>query len=142
MSAQVGSGNLIERLKKIASSPAMPNFNPYTKALDEIEDEENPNKRIGSGMLLDVDGLRRFRKRVKSHSVADFLILFRSAEFDLGGFLLPWGMVICSVGFLLALGLVRMMERLHWTRAVWHLPLFFLSLAVLAGCVVGLLFAP
>ena len=67
---------------------------------------------------------------------------FRHAEILLGGFLLPWGMVIGSLGFLTAWGFVVVMERLGWTRMVWHLSLFFVALAVFFGCVLGLIFAP
>jgi ribose/xylose/arabinose/galactoside ABC-type transport system permease subunit len=65
-----------------------------------------------------------------------------SPEIVLGEFLLPWGMVIGVLGFFAAWLLVGLMERLRWTRFVWNLPLFFIALAVLCGCLLGLLFAP
>lgn len=65
-----------------------------------------------------------------------------TAELRFGDFLVPWGMVIGSLGFLMAWGLVHLMERKGWTRGVWHLPLFFVALAVFFGCVLGLIFAP
>jgi len=51
-------------------------------------------------------------------------------------------MVIGAIGFLLAWAAVSVMERLGWTRGIWHLPLFFVALAVFLGCIVGLIFAP
>jgi hypothetical protein len=54
----------------------------------------------------------------------------------------PWGLVIGILGFLSAWLIVSVMERLGWTRAIWHLPLFFVALAVFLGCVIGLIFAP
>lgn len=56
--------------------------------------------------------------------------------------MLPWGMVIGTLGFLVAWLIVSVMERLHLTRFVWNLPLFFIALAVLLGCALGMIFAP
>lgn len=67
---------------------------------------------------------------------------FRIPEFQFGDFLLPWGMVVSSAGFLTAWLVVSTMEMFGLTRRVWHLPLFFVSLAVLFGCTLGLVFAP
>lgn len=66
----------------------------------------------------------------------------KTAEIQLGDFLLPWGMVIGTLGFLAAWLFVGFMERRGWTRHVWHLPLFFVALAVFFGCVIGLILAP
>jgi len=63
-------------------------------------------------------------------------------EIEIGDFLLPWGMVIGVLGFLVAWLVVHIMERNTWTRHVWHLPLFFVALAVFFGCVIGLILAP
>jgi hypothetical protein len=68
--------------------------------------------------------------------------LLRTAELRFGDFLVPWGVVIGILGFLSAWLTVIVMERLGWTRAVWHLPLFFVALAVFLGCIFGLIFAP
>jgi hypothetical protein len=68
--------------------------------------------------------------------------LLRTAELRFGDFLVPWGVVIGILGFLSAWLTVNVMERLGWTRAVWHLPLFFVALAVFLGCIFGLIFAP
>lgn len=66
----------------------------------------------------------------------------RNAEFQFGDFLFPWGMVMCVLGFVLAWLVVSIMERKGWTRHVYHLPLFFVALAVFFGCVLGLILAP
>lgn len=72
----------------------------------------------------------------------DFLSHLRTAELHVGDFLLPWGMVVSAFGYLAAWGVVIVMERLGFTRRVWNLPLFFVALAVLFGCVIGLILAP
>jgi hypothetical protein len=74
--------------------------------------------------------------------VVVFAWILRTAEMDFAGFLFPWGMVIGVLGFLLALGALRFIEHAGWARAIWHLPLFFICLALLAGCILGLVFAP
>lgn len=71
-----------------------------------------------------------------------FLDSLRLPEFQFGDFLVPWGMVIGSLGFLAAWFLVLALEQKGWTRQIWHLPLFFVALAVFFGCVIGLIFAP
>ncbi len=67
---------------------------------------------------------------------------FRTPEFQIGDFLLPWGMVISAMGFLVAWLIVLELERRAITRRIWHVPLFFVALAVLCGCLFGLAFAP
>lgn len=51
-------------------------------------------------------------------------------------------MIISALGFLLAFFVVQLLERLGLTRGIWHLPLFFVALSVLFGCLLGLIFAP
>jgi len=70
------------------------------------------------------------------------LDLLRTPEFHVGDFLMPWGMVISALGFLAAWLVVLELERRTWTRYIWHVPLFFVALAVLFGCVIGLVLAP
>lgn len=72
----------------------------------------------------------------------DLLARLRNPEVSFGDFLFPWGMIIGVLGFLAAWFVLAFMERRGWTRQVWHLPLFFVALAVLFGCVIGLLLAP
>jgi len=71
-----------------------------------------------------------------------FLDALRVPEFRFGDFLVPWGMVISVLGFLLAWVTVMVLERVGWTRGIWHLPLFFVALCVVFGCSLGLIFAP
>jgi hypothetical protein len=66
----------------------------------------------------------------------------RVPEIVLGDFMVPWGMVIAAAGYLLALVTVIALERFRLTRFVWNLPIFFVALAVLFGCVLGLVFTP
>lgn len=71
-----------------------------------------------------------------------FFDYFTKPEILAGDFLLPWGMVIGVLGFLSAWLVVNVMERMTWTRHVWHLPLFFVALAIFFGSVIGLILAP
>ena len=66
----------------------------------------------------------------------------RVPEIVLGDFMLPWGMVIGALGFFAAWLSVGLLEQLRLTRHIWNLPLFFIALAVLCGCTLGLIFAP
>ncbi len=72
----------------------------------------------------------------------DFLSRLYTAEIHFGDFLLPWGMVVSALGYLLAWFVIVLMERWGFTRRVWNLPLFFVALAVLFGCVIGLILSP
>lgn len=77
-----------------------------------------------------------------THRVTEIAATLQTAEIQVGDFLLPWGMVIGALGFVSAFFVVGVMQRLGWTRGVWHLPAFFVAVAVLLGCVLGLLLAP
>jgi hypothetical protein len=72
----------------------------------------------------------------------EFLRTVRTAELVFGDFLVPWGMVIGALGFLGAWVVVIGLERGGVTRHIWNMPLFFVALAVLFGCAIGLLLAP
>ena len=67
---------------------------------------------------------------------------FRTPKFQIGDFLMPWGMIISSLVFLAAWVLVLELERRALTRHIWHVPLFFVALAVLIGCLFGEILAP
>lgn len=69
-------------------------------------------------------------------------VTLNQAEFAFGDFLLPWSLVIFSLGFLVAWAVIKVMERRGWTRGVWHLPLFFVALVILFSCLIGFVFAP
>ncbi len=65
-----------------------------------------------------------------------------NADVDVFGMFLPWWMAIAVLAYLAAWGVVMILERLHLTRHIWHLPLFFLALVVLFYSAIGLAFAP
>ncbi len=65
-----------------------------------------------------------------------------AAEILIGEFLLPWGMVASMLGFFAAWIFVIVMEHLRLTRHVANLPVFFIAMAVLFGCVIGLALSP
>lgn len=88
--------------------------------------------RLGRGILFVPD----------STDMDEILQRLSNPEFRVGAFSIPWGMLIGILGFLVAWGIVSGMEWLGWTRQVWHLPLFFVALAILVGCGLGLLLAP
>ena len=72
-------------------------------------------------------------------SVLEFL---RWPELDIFGFLIPWDMMIMALGVVTAWVVARALEMLGLTRHVWHLPLFFVALAVFCIALWGLLFTP
>ena len=51
-------------------------------------------------------------------------------------------MVVSALGFFAAWIFVIAMEHLRLTRHVANLPVFFIALAVLFGCVIGLALSP
>lgn len=63
-------------------------------------------------------------------------------ELDFLGMFIPWGLVIGTLGFLLAWAVVILLEHLGLTKNIWHLPLFFVALVVLCCCLLGLFFTP
>ena len=65
-----------------------------------------------------------------------------TAELNLLGVFVPWWLVIGVFAYLAAWLVVRLLERFHLTRYIWHLPLFFLALVVLFYSAIGLAFAP
>lgn len=74
--------------------------------------------------------------------MAGWFEMMRVPEIRLGDFLVPWVMVIGTAGFLVALGVMALIENRGWTREIWNLPVFFLGLFVLVGSGLGLIFAP
>ena len=64
------------------------------------------------------------------------------AEIGLGDLLVPWILVIGTIGFLLAWLLVAILEITGLSRYIWHLPLFFVALVVLLASIVGIIFRP
>jgi len=76
-------------------------------------------------------------------NTVNFLALdLNRPEMQLGEVLIPWVVVVGTFGFLAAWLIIAVMERTGFSRYVWHLPLFFLALAVLLTSVIGMLFQP
>ena len=65
--------------------------------------------------------------------------MIHSAEFDIGGFLLPWTLVTGIIGFVASWVITTLMESFRLTRYVWHLPLFFAGLGTLIAGLLSLL---
>jgi hypothetical protein len=65
-----------------------------------------------------------------------------NAEIDVLGMFLPWWLVVAVLAYLTAWVAVMILERLHLTRHIWHLPLFFLALVVFFFSAIGLALAP
>jgi len=65
--------------------------------------------------------------------------MIHDAEFNLGGFLLPWTSVVGILGFIISWLITALLESFRLTRYVWHLPLFFAGVALLVGGLLALL---
>jgi hypothetical protein len=64
------------------------------------------------------------------------------AEIRLGDLLIPWILVVGTIGFLLAWLVVAILEYTGLSRYVWHLPLFFFALVILLTSLLGFVFRP
>jgi uncharacterized protein DUF1656 len=69
-------------------------------------------------------------------------VILNQPEFKFSELLVPWILVIGTLGFLGAWLVVAIMEHTGLSRYVWHLPLFFLALVILFSSVFGLFFLP
>jgi hypothetical protein len=56
--------------------------------------------------------------------------------------LVPWILIVGALGFVAAWIVVAIMERTGLSRYVWHLPLFFVGLAVLFSSLIGMVVFP
>jgi Protein of unknown function (DUF1656) len=77
--------------------------------------------------------------------VAHYLSVFgvsNRPEFRIFDLLIPWIFVISALGFLAAWLVVAILERTGLSRHIWHLPLFFLALAVLLASIIGFVCFP
>jgi hypothetical protein len=77
--------------------------------------------------------------------VAHYLSVFGVAnrpEFRIFDLLIPWIFVTSALGFLAAWLVVAILERTGLSRHIWHLPLFFLALAVLLTSIIGFVCFP
>jgi hypothetical protein len=71
-----------------------------------------------------------------------FGALLNRPEFRLGEVLVPWSVIIGTLGFFAAWLVVALMEYTGLSRYVWHLPLFFIGLVVLFSCLIGMVISP
>ena len=69
-------------------------------------------------------------------------LVLNQAELRITEVLVPWIAVIGVLGFLAAWLVVFILEHTGLSRYVWHLPLFFVALAVLLSSVIGMVFQP
>ena len=77
--------------------------------------------------------------------MAHYLSVFGVAnrpEFRIFDLLIPWIFVVSVLGFLAAWLVVAILERTGLSRHIWHLPLFFLALAVLLTSIIGFVCFP
>jgi len=65
-----------------------------------------------------------------------------NAEIRFVDLLIPWVLVIWTVGFLLAWLVVAILDYAGLSRYIWHLPLFFVALVVLFASLTGIVFRP
>jgi len=63
-------------------------------------------------------------------------------EFRFNEVLVPWILIVGALGFVAAWLVVTIMEHTGLSRYVWHLPLFFVGLAVLFSSLLGMAFFP
>src|SRR4029077_650126 len=56
--------------------------------------------------------------------------------------LVPWIMIVGTLGFLIAWLVVAIMEHTGLSRYVWQLPLFFVGLVVLFSSLIGMAVFP
>ena len=68
--------------------------------------------------------------------------VLKNAAIDVLGMFIPWWLVVGALAYLAAWVVVMVLERLHLTRHIWHLPLLFLALIVLFFSLIGLILAP
>ena len=70
------------------------------------------------------------------------LFHMNQAEIQVGDLLVPWILVVGTIGFLVAWLVVAILEYTGLSRYVWHLPLFFIALVVLFTSLLGIVFRP
>ena len=65
-----------------------------------------------------------------------------AGEVSIFGVYIPGLLVYALVGFVVSYALSILLQRKNWSRHIWHLPLFFLSLWFLLTFGLGLLLYP
>jgi Protein of unknown function (DUF1656) len=78
----------------------------------------------------------------KQQLVSFFAEALNRPELRFTDLLVPWIMIVGTLGFLLAWLVVAIMEHTGLSRYVWHLPLFFLALIVLFSSLIGTVVFP
>lgn len=68
--------------------------------------------------------------------------ILNQPEIRLGEVLVPWSVLIGTLGFFTAWLVVAVMEYTGLSRYVWQLPLFFLCLVVLFSSLIGMVLSP
>ena len=76
------------------------------------------------------------------HLVSLFVGALNRAEFTFSEVLVPWIVIVVTLGFLMAWLVVAILERTGLSRYVWHLPLFFVGLVVLFSSLIGMVVSP
>ena len=78
----------------------------------------------------------------RSQLVSFFAETLNRPEFRFSEVLVPWIMIVGTLGFLMAWLVVAIMEHTGLARYVWHLPLFFVGLVVLLSSLIGMAVFP
>ena len=68
--------------------------------------------------------------------------VLKRPEFRFNEVLVPWILIVGALGFVAAWLVVTIMEHTGLSRYVWHLPLFFVGLAVLFSSLLGMALFP
>ena len=71
-----------------------------------------------------------------------FGVLLNRPEFTLGEVLVPWNVIVGTLGFFTTWLVVALMEYTGLSRYVWHPPLFFVGLVVLFSSMIGMAISP
>ena len=64
------------------------------------------------------------------------------AELQFGDLLIPWILVLGTIGFFVAWLMMEVLEYTGLSRHIWHLPLFFIALVILFSSLIGIVFRP
>ena len=71
-----------------------------------------------------------------------FGVLLNRPEVRLGEVLVPWSVIVGTLGFFTAWLVVALMEYTGLSRYVWNLPVFFIGLVVLFSSLIGMVMSP
>jgi hypothetical protein len=71
-----------------------------------------------------------------------FGVLLNRPEFRLGEVLVPWSVIVGTLGFCATWLVVALTEYTGLSRYLWHSPLFFVGLVVLFSLLIGMAISP